>query len=134
MFGKSIKKNSDIKWNRKSDPTFEPTAPLDHRFPQWSFFRSTVILSGSELPLDQLKSLQSQLKHVEKNRSFAMLNNQVSVKTLRRVREAAHLLNVLTLAGGLICIQTDKILIHLESCLKLNHKPWVSRVRECKGE
>lgn len=37
-----------------------------------------------------------------------MLNNQVSVKTLRRVREAAHLLNVLTLAGGLICIQTDK--------------------------
>lgn len=63
-----------------------------------------------------------------------MLNNQVSVKTLRRVCEAAHLLNVLTLAGGLICIQTDKILIRLESRLKPNHKSWVSRVRECKGE
>lgn len=58
MFGKSIQ-NFDIKWNSESDPTFEPTAPLDHRFPQWSFFCSTVILSGSELPLYQLKSFQS---------------------------------------------------------------------------
>lgn len=63
-----------------------------------------------------------------------MLNNQVSVKTLQRVREAAQLLNVLTLAGRLICIQIDKILICLESRLKPNHKPWVSRVRESKGE
>lgn len=63
-----------------------------------------------------------------------MLNNQVSVKTLQRVREAAQLLNVLTLAGQLICIQIDKILIRLESRLKPNHNPWVSRVRESKGE
>lgn len=44
--------------------------------------------------------------------------------------KAAHVLNVLTLAGGLICIQTDKILIRLERRLKPNRKLWVSRVRE----
>lgn len=63
-----------------------------------------------------------------------MLNNQVSVKTLWWACEAAHMLNVLTLAARLICIQTDKILIHLESRLKPNRKPWVSRVRESKGK
>lgn len=32
------KENSDIKGNKEFDPLFEPTAPLDHHFPQWSFF------------------------------------------------------------------------------------------------